>query len=114
MKAKLKQLLINILLFLKPSSVVPTKQGSYYSSGTIVAVKTGGCVTLQFNNVSLVALSSRTTIATLPSGYRPGMEVYGMITGTTRYFMVEYNGEIRVEPGSAGSVWGSCTFAAMY
>ena len=89
-----------------------TKVGSYYSSGTITAYKSGNCVTVRLSALALVTLSSRTTIATLPSGFRPPGQIYSFLSGYTRGVFVNEDGTIQIETGSSGTYWASVTYVA--
>lgn len=93
-------------------SATATKVGSYYSSGTITAYKCCGCVTVKLDGLALSTLSARTTVATLPAGFRPSVEVYSIIHGTTRGILVTSSGNVQIESGSSGTYWASITYSA--
>ena len=93
-------------------TVDATKVGNYYSSGTIKAYKCGGCVTVKLSSLVLSTLSARTTIASLPTGFRPPVEVYSIIHGTSRGILVTSAGNIQIESGTSGTYWASITYSA--
>ena len=94
------------------SAVTATKVGNYYSSGTVVAYKRSGVVTVKVNGLALSALSARTTVAKLPEGYRPPTQSYGIINSSTAYFVVETNGDVKFNAGSAQTVYSNVTYVA--
>lgn len=87
------------------SSVTATKVGNYYSGTGITAMKNGGCVTVHVAFTASASFSSRTTIATIPVGYRPMTQVFGYRNGTTEYFIVESNGDIKFNSLASGSTY---------
>ena len=87
------------------------KVGNYYSSGAITAYKKGGCVTVIVSNLGLSALGSRTAVAKLPEGFRPPTETYGYLTLGGSYFLIQNNGDVQFNSGSAVTAWGSATYA---
>ena len=93
-------------------TVTATKVGSYYSSGTITAYKIGATVTVKLDGLVLSALSSRTTVAELPAGFRPPTQVFSFLSGYTRGVFVNDDGKVQIETGSAGTYWSSITYVA--
>ena len=87
-----------------------TKVGNYYSSGAINVVRRGNCITIDMNAIAFINITSRVTVATVPSDFRPPTAVYGLFTDMANYFLVTMNGEIQVNPMSAGTKWGTITY----
>jgi hypothetical protein len=89
-----------------------TADSSYISSGTPWAVRCGNCCTVRVDGMVTKAFSGRQVIGTVPAGFRPPERgTYGMVNGTTRYFIVETNGEIKLDGNnSAATLYGYATF----
>lgn len=89
-----------------------TKVGSYYTSGTIVAIKRGGTVTVHVNALAVKKLTARTTVASIPAQYAPKKESYGIMTASSsiKYFIVSTDGEIRFNTGDAGTFYSTLTY----
>lgn len=89
-----------------------TKVGSYYTSGTIIAVKRGGTVTIHVNALAVKKLTARTTVASIPAQYAPKKESYGIMTASSsiKYFIVSTDGEIRFNTGDAGTFYSTLTY----
>lgn len=85
------------------SSVTATKVGNYYSGTGITAMKNGGCVTVKVAFTASATFSGRTTIAKIPEGYRPMTQVFGYMNGTTEYFIIESNGDVKFNSLTSGS-----------
>ena len=101
------------------SSVNATKTNSTaWTGGTITCFRKGHCCTVKFNGVAHPKITSRTTIGTIPSGYRPPNEVEAIMTNVTSVgevnsavkFLVETNGDIRIDPTNANTVWATLTY----
>lgn len=92
-------------------SVTPSKVGSAWTSGTITAYRIGGTVTLKFSAAAISGVSSRTTIAKLPDGYKPPAEIVGKPDGGL-YILVTPSGNIQVDPPAGGTYYVSVTFVA--
>lgn len=56
------------------------------------------------------SVPGRTTIATLPAGYRPITEVAFWDDGKTRQFVISTNGDVKAGEQSAGQAWGAITY----
>lgn len=87
-----------------------TAVGNYWTNGSIYAIKKGNVVTVKMSGASIAQLTARATIATLPVGFRPYMETSGLIDGTSVWWYIEANGEIRVNATEARTVWGNITY----
>lgn len=92
-------------------SVTPTRVGSAWTSGDIKAYRVGGTVFLKFSGAHINAITQRTTIATLPEGYRPPAEVTGKPDGTI-YIIVGTGGAIQIDPMNGGTFYSNVTFVA--
>lgn len=93
------------------SSVTCTKSGSYITSGGFYCYRRGNVVTMNVGSVVTTALSARTVVAVVPDGYRPADTVYGLFTSMSEYFIVNPNGNIQMNSCSAGTRWGTATWA---
>lgn len=93
------------------SDVTATKVGSLWTAGEIKIRRRGNVCQMKINGATIGATSSRTTIASIPAGYRP-------LTQTEFYFRVSANniltgfvnidGTIQVEGGwTSGQKWCS-------
>ena len=89
-----------------------TQSGNVWTGGSITAYKKNGIVMVKFANVSINAVNERTTIATLPSGWRPAAETSFIADrSTTKMFLVSPDGSIKADPQNAGSsIYGGCIF----
>ena len=96
---------------LRTKTAVPTKVGSAWTSGEIKAFRVGGTVFLKFSGVHINALTQRTTIATLPEGYRPPAEVTGKPDGTI-FIIVGTGGSIQIDPTNGGTFYSNLTYPA--
>ena len=96
---------------LRTKTAVPTKVGSAWTSGEIKAFRVGGTVFLKFSGVRINALTQRTTIATLPEGYRPPAEVTGKPDGTI-FIIVGTGGSIQIDPTNGGTFYSNLTYPA--
>ena len=93
---------------------------SKWTGGTITCFRKGNCCTVKFSGVAHPQITARTTIGTIPSGYRPPSEVEiimcnvsssGVVTnGSVVKFLVETNGEIKIDPTASGTVWATLTY----
>lgn len=92
--------------------VYATKVGTAWTGGAITVTRRGRVVQIRLGAVTTGSISSRTTIATIPAGYRPDGEVYGLLTDMEDYFVVEANGEIRINKAFTTARWGSITYVA--
>ena len=86
-----------------------TKVGNVWTGGSISAHRKGNCCVVKLNGMAHSAVSARTTIASLPVGYRPSTEITGYITGTTTWG-VRTNGEIWIDPLSAQTNYANVTY----
>lgn len=93
------------------SDVTPTKVGSLWTAGEIKVRRRGNVCQMKINGATIGAASSRTTIASIPAGYRP-------LTQTEFYCRVSANniltgfinndGNIQVDSGwTSGQKWCS-------
>lgn len=91
-----------------------TKVGNYYKSGGISYYYNSGVVQVNVGSLAMNTITARTTIATIPAGFRPATETYGHVSGSpAATFFITTNGEIRVDSNLSGKTWwGTCTFAA--
>ena len=96
---------------LRTKTAVPTKVGNAWTSGEIKAYRVGGTVFLKFSGAHINALTQRTTIATLPEGYRPPAEVTGKPDGTI-YIIVGTGGSIQIDPMDGGTFYSNLTSPA--
>ena len=87
------------------SSVTATKVGNYYSGSGITAMKNGGCVTINVSFTASASFTSRTTVATIPAGYRPMGQTFGYRNGTTEFFVIESNGDVKFNSLTSGSTY---------
>lgn len=110
----IKGTLAHILQYIKKSVVTVTKSGSAWTAGTVQAWYNSGTVTVQFANVSIGTISTRTTIATIPVGFRPPTEIYTKATNSayTSTIIVNANGEIKVDSGFSDKtgIYASVTY----
>ena len=79
------------------SSATATKVGNYYSGTGIVAMRNGGCVTVKFAITATANITTRTTIANIPAGYRPMTEVFGFSNAYNTYFIIQDNGNVKID-----------------
>lgn len=82
------------------------------STGTMIALRRGGVVTIKFNGVKLKATSGRIDFATIPEGFRPPTEVANVFDQTSIWFFCRPNGTIAVQNSLASTYWGAITFVA--
>ena len=78
-------------------------------------IKIGNVVTLRFHAVAVKELSSRTTIGTIPEGFRPPNELYVIPNATpnnSTYIMVQSNGDIKMEPTAARTYFANLSYVA--
>lgn len=88
--------------------VTPTRpSGSKWTSGSITLRKKNGVVMVQMSGAVLSEITTRTTIATAPDGFRPAVEAYFSDDSLNRKFIIKTNGEIIATAQSAGSVYAS-------
>lgn len=92
------------------STATATPATQYMTGGAIRAYKRGHTVTVRFDGVAHTTLTGRTTIATLPSGYRPPFQAYGQLNSKTDYFLVESDGAVKLNAISAATEYGMCTY----
>ena len=101
------------------ATVNATKTNSTaWTGGTITCYRKGNCCTVKFSGVAHPQITSRTTIGTIPSGFRPPNEVEVIMTNVTSAggvnsavkFLLETNGEIRIDPTNANTVWATLTY----
>lgn len=91
--------------------VTPTKVGTTWDSGDIKVYRTGGCVTVKFLAAHIKSINSRTTIATIPEGFRPPFEVALKPDGTL-FVIVRTDGSLQVDPPANGTFYTSITYTA--
>lgn len=77
---------------------------SYVAEGSIQLDKSGGFCEARVAGIRLNAFSSRTTIGTIPTGFRPKGEIYIFDTNMAGYFILEPDGSFKAEP-SLASRW---------
>ena len=112
--ADIKVMFTKILDLLKYETATATKVGSYYSSGSITCYKRCGVVTVKCQALVMSQLSARTTVATLPSGFRPPNEVFTIVSNTssTERVLFDADGKVKFEPCSSATYYASVTFVA--
>lgn len=96
---------------LTTESVQATKVGSAWTSGNINAYRAGGTVTVKFSGASIGSVSSRTTIARIPEGFRPPAEMVGKPDGSV-FVIISTDGYIKVDPPANGTFYVNITYAA--
>lgn len=100
---------------MRKTQVTVTKSGSAWTAGNITAYYNNGTMTVQFSNVSIGTISARTTVATIPAGYRPPAEAYGKANNSnyTGTLIVQNNGNIQVDAAFSGktSIYATITYA---
>lgn len=96
------------------SQVNATKVGSLWTAGNITAHRKGNCCICKIDGATIQKVTSRTVIATLPSGYRPLTEVtYQVSIGNTAHGIwgIRNSGEIWVENNTvAGAKYTHITY----
>ena len=77
----------------------------------IILEKRGGVVTMTINRLDTVsALTARTTVANIPSGWRPATTLYPMFTNIFEQYIVNPNGTIQMNARQTGVRYGSVTY----
>lgn len=104
----LKKVLAKLLTSASYTYIIATKEGSVWTSGSIIAHKRNNVVTIKFNAVAHSVPSSRTTIASLPEGFRPPTQLIVLsiarLSGSlaiANSFFVNPDGTIQIEGGGA-------------
>ena len=87
-----------------------TKSGSYWTSGNITIYKRGHVAQLKINGATITQLTGRTTIATVPEGFRPITETSGFIDSETTRTFIRPDGQLRVDATSAGTKYGNIIY----
>lgn len=82
------------------------------SGGSIVLYVRGKVGIVILSGVKINSISSRSTFATIPSGYRPAGQRYGYINGHySEYLIVNDNGTVQGDSGLSGqTIWGQAMF----
>lgn len=89
-----------------------------WTGGSIQIWRKGNCCTVKFEGVVHPQITSRTTIGTIPEGFRPPMQLEILMTNTNSSggvssackFLVNDNGTIQIDPTNAGSTWATITY----
>lgn len=93
------------------SDVTATKVGSLWTAGEIKVRRRGNVCQMKINGATIGAASSRTTIASIPAGYRPltQTEFYCRVSANNILIgFVNIDGTIQVEGGwTSGQKWCS-------
>lgn len=116
MKVDVKELTNKLIsMHLPPDGEVnATKVGSLWSAGAIIAYRKGNCCTVKLNGATVGTASSRTTIASLPTNYRPPSEVtFPALPNTANRGLVgvRATGEIWIESRTvADAVYANITY----
>lgn len=87
-----------------------TLNSSYITSGSISCIRKGGVVMVRLHAVAVKQLTARTTVATIPSGFRPPGETYGAINGENAFWIVNASGAVQFNAGSARTVYGQIVY----
>lgn len=100
---------------MRRTSVSATKSGSVWTAGTITVYYNCGTVTVLFSNVSFGTVTSRTTFATIPTGFRPAGEAYGKANNPsyTGTLIVQASGNLQIDSAFSGKtgVYATITYA---
>ena len=100
---------------MRKTSASATKSGSVWTAGTITAYYNCGTVTVLFSNVSFGTVTSRTTFATIPTGFRPAGEAYGKANNSsyTGTLIVQSSGNLQIDSAFSGKtgVYATITYA---
>ena len=110
LKPLIAKMLARLVQFTTGYGGTATLNTTYVTGGAIHYKKYGGVVTVKFQALVVKQLTARTVIATIPEGFRPYTEVYGTVNNNTRYALVSQNGDVSLEPGSAGTIYVSMTY----
>ena len=118
-KKTLSKILYRLSVIPSDDYATATKTNSSAWTGGVIQIwRKGNCCTIKFNGVAHPKITARTTIGTIPEGFRPPNELEvlmtnvnssGGISAATK-FLVESNGEIKIDPTSAGSTWATLTY----
>ena len=91
-----------------------TKNGSIWTAGTIKLYKRGYNVMLALMGVNISSVSTRTTFATIPTGYRPPAQTYVVPGGSgSDYIIVDSNGQIRADKGMS-TFYGTVSYPSFF
>lgn len=86
---------------------------TYSVTTKCIANRRGNIVTVTFISATPTSTSTRTTLGTLPKGWRPANAVYGWNVNGTGYCDVLGSGEVQVFGGSSkADVLGNVTYVA--
>lgn len=110
-----KKLLYKIVDYLSYKSASVTKVGNVWTNGSITAYKSGGAVTLKLSGAAFSTVSARTQIGTVPAGFRPATQSYGLDSTGVYVYLVEASGGLYIEKDTGGhTLYGTLTYAQRY
>lgn len=96
------------------ADVSPTKTGSLWTAGEIKVIRRGNICQLKINGATIGAASSRTTIATLPNGFRPITQTEFLCRISANNIDIGFvnpDGTIQVDSGwKGGQRWVSVSY----
>ena len=93
----MKKISTKILLYLIELKKITTKESRTYNNDKIIATKQGSVVCVTLNNCISTSTTVRTTLGTLPEGWRPpALMIAANISGNIGYGCVTYDGDIQV------------------
>ena len=102
---------------LSSADTTATINTTYASGGSVSVRKRGKMCEVTLNGVTVKSISARSTIATVPSGYRPVGDVYIIPTSIGSYIASEYvvitsAGAVNADVGCSGrTIYGTVTYA---